>query len=191
MILIPKYSTAFPQHGLPESLATAVSKIQKIRNSDGTLYFASTTNNGGTLDKPEIELVFDVHVLDKVTGEASCVIITNADTIRGVERTINFHLVADNPHGLTVTRKATADTGYVASYELMCNGQKFGDTINIPKDFLLKSATRKVCDEADTPVSGYVIGDKYIDFEINVIDASETTTHLYILLSDLGGTGVQ
>ena len=432
MILIPKYSTVFPQHGLPESLATAVSKIQKIRNSDGTLYFSSTTNNGSTLDKPEIELVFDVHVLDKVTGEASCVIITNADTIRDVERTINLHLndeeshkdtqytvinnttstdssevlsapqanpeingtlagninrmiapyfsatknyykgesctygnnvwlffedkpaggwdqskcyptsiysqitgnhlsrewfsipsaamvnpdnygfcwrihnmiapyysiyktyslgeyvtyqykiyrcqitvdspesftsfkwvevtslinlinaivsrldaydnsklvmykttegertkmvdkndqvlytenltkniidettevsldttltsisnhmVADNPHGLTVTRKATADTGYVASYELMCNGQKFGDTINIPKDFLLKSATRKVCDEIDVPVTGYVIGDKYIDFEINVVDASETTTHLYILLSDLGGTG--
>lgn len=189
MILIPKYSTVFPHHGLPESLATAVSKIQKIRNSNGTLYFASTTNNGGTLDKPEIELVFDVHVLDKVTGEASCVIITNADTIRDMERTINSHLVADNPHGLTVTRKATADTGYIASYELMCNGQKFGDTINIPKDFLLKSATRKVCSEADVPVTGYVIGDKYIDFEINVADASETTTHLYILLSDLGGTG--
>lgn len=189
MILIPKYSTEFPQHGYPESLVTAISKIQKIANIDGYLFFSSTTNDGATLDKPEIELVFDVHVLDKVTGEASCVIISNADAMRDMQRALSRHMVQDNPHGLTVTRKATADTGYAASYELICNGQTFGDTINIPKDFLLKSATRKVCDEIDVPVTGYVVGDKYIDFEINVVDESETTTHLYILLSDLGSAG--
>lgn len=187
MIMLPKATGQFPQQGIPESIATAISKIQKIKNVGGILFFDSTT--GISPEKPEIELVFDVHVMDKVTGEASAVIVSNADSIRDVESTLNSHIVADNPHGLTVSRKVTAEDGYVASYELMCNGQKFGDTINIPKDFLLKSASRKVCSEIDVPVAGYVIGDKYIDFEINVADASETTTHLYILLSDLGSTG--
>ena len=35
------------------------------------------------------------------------------------------------------------------------------------------------------PVTGYVVGDKYIDFVINAKDSSATDEHMYILVSDL------
>lgn len=40
----------------------------------------------------------------------------------------------------TIAKKTTAEEGYIASYELKKDGVATGDTINIPKDFLVKSA---------------------------------------------------
>ena len=68
-------------------------------------------------------------------------------------------------------------------------------TINIPKDFLVKSTTLGVVSSADKAAGGkfennddFAIGDKYIDFVVNTKDTasgSETDEHLYINVSDL------
>lgn len=86
---------------------------------------------------------------------------------------------------VTVEKQATAESGYIATYHVKQNGAKVGASINIPKDYLVKSATVGTVSTADTPVTGYEVGDKYLDFVINTKDSSGTDEHLYVLVSDL------
>lgn len=63
--------------------------------------------------------------------------------------------------------------------------KKIGD-INIPKDYLVRSATIETVTTADVPYTGAEVGDKYIDFVVNTKDGdSETPVHMYIALNDL------
>ncbi len=91
---------------------------------------------------------------------------------------------------VTVEKLATAESGYLSSYAVKQNGVQVGNTINIPKDFLVKSGSVKTVSTANNPVSGYSIGDKYIDLVINVQEGTSTDSHIYILVSDLIDTPV-
>lgn len=86
---------------------------------------------------------------------------------------------------VTVEKQTNAETGYISTYHVKQNGSKVGDSINIPKDFLIKSATVETVDTADDPVTGYAVGDKYLDFVVNTKDNSGIDEHLYVLVSDL------
>jgi len=86
---------------------------------------------------------------------------------------------------VTVEKLASAETGYASSYVVKQNGVQVGDTINIPKDFVVKSATLETCQTADVPVAGLVPGDKYIDFVVNTYDGTATDTHIYLPVKDL------
>jgi hypothetical protein len=86
---------------------------------------------------------------------------------------------------VAVEKKATANTGYAASYSIKANGVALSPDIDIPKDFLVKSATLETVTTADTPYQGAVVGDKYIDFVINAKDASATAEHIYLPVGDL------
>lgn len=95
----------------------------------------------------------------------------------------------------TITRLGTPTSGYLASYQLYKNSTAVGDVINIPKDYLVKSGEVKSCTTANSPVSGYKVGDKYIDFVINTAAGDGNTSHIYLLVSDLvdtytGGNGI-
>ena len=86
----------------------------------------------------------------------------------------------------TIDKLATPTSGYVATYQLKKNGAAVvGSVVNIPKDYLVKSAEIKTCTTADTPVQGYVVGDKYIDFIINTVDGDGSASHIYLLVSEL------
>lgn len=85
----------------------------------------------------------------------------------------------------TISKAETAETSYFATYKLMKDGAQVGDSINIPKDFLVKSAELKTVTVADQPYTGAEVGDKYIDFIINSKDASETADHIYLPVNDL------
>lgn len=91
---------------------------------------------------------------------------------------------------VTVEKLATATSGYLSSYVVKQNGVQVGNTINIPKDFLVKSGSVKTVSTANNPVSGYSVGDKYIDLVINVQEGTSTDSHIYILVSDLIDTPV-
>lgn len=84
-----------------------------------------------------------------------------------------------------VVKKATAESGYFATYEITQSGIKVGSSINIPKDYLVKSASVGTVETAGSPVSGYAVGDKYLDFVINTKDNTGTDEHLYVLVTDL------
>lgn len=97
---------------------------------------------------------------------------------------------------VTVEKLATAESGYAASYVVKQNNAQVGATINIPKDFLVKSASVETVETADSPYSGAVVGDKYIDFVVNTTDVSESAQHIYLPVNELvdvytGGNGIE
>lgn len=98
---------------------------------------------------------------------------------------INAPTISDLGGIVTVEKKQTAETGYVATYEVKQNGLKVGASINIPKDYLVKSASVGTVTTANTPASGYKVGDKYLDFVINTKDNTGSDEHLYVLVTDL------
>ena len=83
----------------------------------------------------------------------------------------------------------TPSGDYAKSYKLQFKGEEDEEwtdapesfVINVPKDMVVESGSIKICTEADTPVSGYEVGDKYIDLVI----ANSDDEHIYILVSDL------
>ena len=86
----------------------------------------------------------------------------------------------------SVVKLETATDGYLASYQLSKDGVPVGATINIPKDYLVKSASIKTA-TADDP-SGFAEGTKYIDFIINTYDTdsgSGKESHIYLNVQDL------
>lgn len=102
--------------------------------------------------------------------------------------------------GVTVEKLATATDGFLSSYVVKQNVggtmTQVGATIDIPKDFVVKNATVATATEADKPVAGLAVGDKYIDLEINVTDGAADSKHLYIKATDLapvykGSTGTE
>lgn len=87
----------------------------------------------------------------------------------------------------TIKKLATATTGYLASYQLEKDGAKAGEVINIPKDYLVKSAEIKTstgtADQSKLPE-----GSKYIDFVINTYDTASgtgTESHIYLDVQSL------
>lgn len=85
----------------------------------------------------------------------------------------------------TIVEAATPNTGYLKTYTLQKDGVDTGAAINIPKDFLVKSASIETVTTADTPYAGAVVGDKYIDFVINSKDGTATNEHVYLPVNDL------
>lgn len=96
---------------------------------------------------------------------------------------------------VTLEEQVTAETGYLKTYVIKQGGTALNTKINIPKDFLVKSATVETVSAANTPVTGYSVGDKYLDFIINTKDGSGTNEHIYVNVKDLidtytAGTGL-
>ena len=85
----------------------------------------------------------------------------------------------------TITKQGTAEEGYLATYQLFKGNTAVGDKINVPKDFLVKGAEIKTVSTADDPYSGAQVGDKYIDFTINVKSGTTTAEHLYLPVNEL------
>lgn len=84
-----------------------------------------------------------------------------------------------------VKKLDTAEAGYIATYQITQGGNPVGVNINIPKDFLVKSATLETATTADKPYTGAKVGDKYIDFVVNSKDASAADEHIYLPVNDL------
>lgn len=85
----------------------------------------------------------------------------------------------------SVKRLEAAEDGYAASYILTKGGTQAGDTINIPKDYLVKDTAVSSCTQADSPMEGLKPGDKYIDFTVNTVNGDGNESHLYIALKDI------
>lgn len=74
---------------------------------------------------------------------------------------------------------------YAAVYHIQQNGINVGVPINVPKDYLVKSAEIKECVEIDVPTAGLQVGDKYIDFIINSVSGEGNESHIYLRIQDL------
>lgn len=96
----------------------------------------------------------------------------------------------------SIEKQEMAEDGFAASYKLkkVVGGEVsyVGDTINIAKDLVLKSATLEIVTENNVPYEGAVIGDPYICMVFN----DENASNLYIPVSGLvnnlkAGTGIE
>ena len=92
----------------------------------------------------------------------------------------------------SIKKLGTATEGALATYKLTKTvgdqTVELGDAIDIPKDFLVKSASVKTVVTENDPVEGYKVGDKYIDFIINTKDSEQGSAedaHVYLLVKDL------
>ena len=101
--------------------------------------------------------------------------------INGTELSISSKAVDISVPEYTITKAATADTGYAATYQLFKGSTATGDKINIPKDMVVSAAELKSCSTANQPVSGLSVGDPYIEMTIANNDGSK----IYIPVKDL------
>lgn len=85
---------------------------------------------------------------------------------------------------IDVVKNAEADDGYFATYEIHQGGTKVGTSINVPKDFLVKSGELKVCKEDNVP-EGFKVDEKFIDFTVNTKAGKDEESHIYINVNDL------
>ncbi len=85
----------------------------------------------------------------------------------------------------TITPLDDADEGYLKTYQLFKGGEAVeGSKINIPKDYLVKSASIIDVTEDNKPQEDLIAG-KYIDFVINTQANDGNVEHLYINVTDL------
>lgn len=168
------------------------------KNTVDNLATVATSGSYNDLsNKPTIPSVVDVVADNNANAVSSNAVydelILKADSadLASVATTGSYNDLTDKPSlgdfggTIDVIKKATAESGYAATYEITQSGVKVGASINIPKDFLVKSASVQTVSTANTPVSGYVVGDTYLDFVINAKDSSESNEHIYLLVSDL------
>lgn len=87
----------------------------------------------------------------------------------------------------SIVKLGTATDGYLATYQLQKDGAAAGVNIDIPKDYLVKSASIKTS-TGDGDPSSFPAGTKYIDFVINTHDTiagTGTESHIYLNVQDL------
>lgn len=87
----------------------------------------------------------------------------------------------------TIVKLGTATEGYIATYQLQKDGAQVGANIDIPKDYLVKSADIKVS-TGDGDPSGFPAGTKYIDFVINTKVGVGEESHIYLSVQELVDT---
>ncbi len=108
------------------------------------------------------------------------VTVDKAGHVTGVE-----NVAITNPE-YSIIKDATAQDGFIATYHLTKDGANVGTAINIPKDYLVKSAEVKVATGSDA--SGFPAGTTYIDFVVNTYDTtsgSGTESHIYLNVETL------
>lgn len=108
----------------------------------------------------------------------------------------------NNPPEYLIEKLGTAETGYISSYVLKKDGVQAGATINIPKDYLVKSGSvvevvlynGHYYESTDTghttQLDGYGVNaaGKYLKFVINTADSQAgtgNTSYIYIAVQDL------
>ena len=95
--------------------------------------------------------------------------------------------------GSIVTMTEAAGSGDVLKVYTLAQGTTNIGTINIPKDFLVKSGQVRAATTEDT---GFTVGEKLLDFEINTVGNDGTGSHVLISVADLvdaytAGNGIE
>lgn len=124
---------------------------------------------GGTATEPTVGIK-----LDPATG--------NAATLSAAGLMVTIPEV-DIPE-YSIVKLSTATDGYIATYQLQKDGVQAGVNIDIPKDYLVKSAEIKTSTGEGDP-SGLPAGSKYIDFVINTKVGTGEESHIYLDVQSL------
>lgn len=165
-----------------------------LQDGEADLNVIETVKVNGTALTPDANKAVNVEAVTGVTMNGSSTGVTITSGVAD--------LVIPAATQYKIARQASPDTGYFATYILQANtgaGGTYepvaGDSINIPKDYVIRDASLNVVTAADKAAGGkfendsnFLEGDKYIDLEVNTVDAQDPSTgatHLYINLKDL------
>lgn len=167
--------------------AGAAAKINIVESSNNEVGKKFTISLNGVAASSELTAG-----LKKLYGTDGDIPATPAATITSLKEAVDGLTTSS---AVTVEQQTTAENGYASTYVVKQNGTQVGVKINIPKDFLVKSASVETVETADSPYQGAVAGEKYIDFVVNTTDASETAQHIYLPVNELvdvytGGNGI-
>lgn len=153
-------------------------KNVQLKDLNGNLLFPKTLGsnvfNNAQKDLGGVEENAQVNVLEGVQF--------NGTDLAIADKKVNLQL--------TLTKEATATDGYFATYKLYNGATAVGDAINIPKDYLVKSASMKICSVPGVPETtpALKVGEPYLDFVVNTVDSTGTDSHLYINVASLVDT---
>ena len=161
-------NTVYGAKALAQSALDAANAAKT--SADGKVASVNAGNNGisvgGTATAPTVGL--------KISGDSGNLAQIASDGLK---------VVAPE---YSITKDTTAQSGFLATYHLTKDGVEVGTAINIPKDYLVKSAEVKVATGSDA--SGFPAGTTYIDFVVNTYDTtsgSGTESHIYLNVETL------
>ena len=146
-----------------------------------------------------VELKTDKSLFDETVTELESSIATKTDnttftdTVNDLENSIDTktdkslfdETVVELETGIAgktigIVKQAVADTDYFSTYVISQGGTPLYPKINIPKDYLLKSASLEQCTVKDEPIEGLNVGDWYFDWVLNTEDDTGGVKHLYL-----------
>lgn len=135
---------------------------------------------GGTKTTPTVGIKLDPNV-------------DNAATLGAAGLMVTIPEVAIPEY--SIVKLGTATEGYIATYQLQKDGAQVGVNIDIPKDYLVKSAEINTSTGEGDP-SGLPAGSKYIDFVINTKVGTGEESHIYLDVQSLvdaytAGNGIE
>lgn len=161
-------NTVYGAKALAQSALNAANAAKT--SADGKVASVSAGNNGisigGTTTAPTVGL--------KISSDSGNLAQIASDGLK---------VVAPE---YSITKDTTAQSGFLATYHLTKDNVQVGTAINIPKDYLVKSAEVKVATGSDA--SGFPAGTTYIDFVVNTYDTtsgSGTESHIYLNVETL------
>lgn len=147
----------------------------RLKSKTGTILYpetkASIVKNESGQNLGTVEAGAQVNKIETIK--------VNGTPLQIVSKAVEITIPANAEY--SIKKQAIAESGFSATYYLTKNGTQTGEKINIPKDMVVQSGSVKTCETADKPVSGYKVGDKYIDLVL----ANVENSHVYILVSDL------
>lgn len=181
---IPSGATATDVVGYAAEVADAAETAAKAVANAKVASVSATDNKGieigGTATAPTVGI--------KLSSKANNDLRFATGT--GEDGGLYYHAPAAAEY--SIAKAATAETGYFATYNLTKDGTVVGASINIPKDYLVKSASVGTVTAADKAEGGkfegdsnFQVGDKYIDFVVNVYSGTATDEHIYLNVKDL------
>ena len=146
---------------------------------------------------------FDSNILEPKYTNVIEEVQVNGTALTVTDKSVNVEIPTAVQY--KIAQQGTPETGYLTTYTLQSSsdsGETWADVdntkINIPKDFVVKAASMDTVTAADKAPGGkfenntdFEEGDKYIDLEINTVDAVDPltgSTHLYINVKDLVDT---
>lgn len=175
--------------------AAAVLGAAGDTSSNTTVYGAIALANEKVTNVTAIDNTVSVDNTDPKKPKIGANISTKEGNYLKVETTVGKEglYVAAPPDGViySIEKAASAETGYFATYNLTADNVATGASINIPKDFLVKSAEVKTASASDLSsviYNGVQTGDKYIDFVINTVQGDGEVTHIYLPVNELVDT---
>lgn len=150
------------------------------KDSDGHVNYVVTLHNAASTT--------DVtNAINTLKGDAS----NTGDTLGKLEDRVED---LETGASVTITEVSSGlDAGVLKAYKFTQNGTSIG-TVNIPKDFLVKSGSVRTIGSSEA-TEQMPEGTKVLDFVVNTVEGDETPTHIIIPVSDLvdvytGGNGI-